>query len=158
MRGDAMSAADVMVGDLVRECYWRDGVNCATTMLRALSRSQGIELHPQVLAAATGMHGAGSYGAQCGLVEGGLMFLGVWGGTAGLGDAEIEEACNAFARGFEARFGSLSCRVLRPQGFAPGQPPHMCEGLTVEAVSWAVVWVGRLAAGRTGEGASREGA
>ena len=151
-----MSVGDVMARDLVRECYWRDGVNCATTMLRALSRSQGIGLHPQVLAAAAGMHAAGCYGAQCGLVEGGLMFLGVLGRAGGLGDGEIEESCNAFARGFEARFGSLSCRVLRPQGFAPGQPPHMCEGLTVEAVSWAVDWVGRLAAGRVASG--REGA
>lgn len=139
-----MSVAAVTVREMVRECYWRDDVNCATAMLRVLGRSRGVELHPQALAAATGMHGAGRYGAQCGLVEGGLMFLGIWGRAMGRGDADIADFCNAFARGFEARFGSLSCRVLRPQGFASGQPPHMCEGLTIEAISWAVAWVGRL--------------
>jgi len=32
---------------------------------------------PQLLDAAVGMHGAGKYGAQCGLVEGSLMFIGL---------------------------------------------------------------------------------
>jgi len=132
-----MSGKADLVREMVQECYWRDDVNCATTMLRVLGRSHGIELHPQVLAAATGMHGAGRYGAQCGLVEGALMFLGIWGRALGRGETEISASCNAFAEGFEARFGSLSCRVLRPQGFASGQPAHMCEALTLAAASWA---------------------
>ncbi len=128
----------------VRTCYWRDDVNCATTMLRVLGRARGLDMHPLVLAAATGMHGAGRYGAQCGLVEGGLMFLGVWGREMGRPEAWITERCNAYARGFEECFGSLLCRVLRPQGFAEGQPPHQCEGLTLDAALWAVTWVGGL--------------
>ncbi len=124
----------------VRVCYWRDDVNCATTMLRVLAQAHGRAPHPQVLAAATGMHGAGRYGAQCGLVEGGLMFLGVWGMEQGKSADWIEAACRSYAQNFEARFGSLLCRVLRPQGFAEDQPPHQCEGLTVEAALWAVEW------------------
>ncbi len=74
-----MVEISAMVRAEVQDCYWRDDVNCATTMLRVLGRQFGQEIHPQVLAAATGMHGAGRYGAQCGLGGGGLMFLGVWG-------------------------------------------------------------------------------
>lgn len=148
-----MSVVSDVVREMVRECYWRDDVNCATTMLRVLSKSFGLALQPQVLAAATGMHGAGRYGAQCGLVEGGLMFLGVMGGVGGRSEAEVTAWCNAYARQFESRFGSLSCSVLRPQGFAPGQPPHMCEDLTLEAAAWAVEWGARVRL-RAGSGRS----
>jgi hypothetical protein len=141
-----MSEAPAWIREMVRKSYREEDVNCATAMLRVLARSRGMELHPQVFAAATGMHGAGCYGAQCGLVEGGLMFLGILGREKGLSVAGIEAWCRAFAAGFEDGFGSLSCSVLRPQGFAPGQPPHMCEDLSVRAVSWAVDWVG----GRSG--------
>lgn len=39
--------------------------------------------------AALGMHGAGGYRAQCGLVEGALMFIGIWGKMHGKEEAEI---------------------------------------------------------------------
>jgi hypothetical protein len=109
-------------------------------MLRVLGRVHGGEVSPQVFDAAVGMHGAGRYGAQCGLVEGGLMFLGVWGKMMGRSEDWIVEQCNAYARNFESRFGSLLCRDLRPQGFADDQPPHLCEGLTVDAAIWGVAW------------------
>lgn len=113
-------------------------------MLRVLGAVTGQVIHEQVFAAATGMHGAGRYGAQCGLVEGGLMFLGVWGREMGRSEAWVAETCNAYAQGFEKRFGSLLCRVLRPQGFVDGQPPHMCEGLSLDAAHWAVEFTRRL--------------
>ena len=112
-------------------------------MLRVLGAITKQKIHDQVFAAATGMHGAGRYGAQCGLVEGGLMFLGVWGREMGRSDAWIAEACNAYAHDFEGRFGSLLCRVLRPQGFTADQPPHMCNDLTLQAGEWAVDWTMR---------------
>lgn len=129
-----------MVHEEIHACYWRDDVNCAVTMLRVLGRVHGVSIHPQVLAAAVGMHGAGRYGAQCGLVEGSLMFLGLWGDVLGESGAWVADSCQRFARDFEHNFGSLACRVLRPQGFAPDQPPHMCEGLTVRVACWAVDW------------------
>lgn len=133
-----------MIRGLVHEAYWRDDVNCATTMLRVLATVHGVELAPQVLAAATGMHGAGGAGAQCGLVEGGLMFVGVWGRTLGRPDGWIVDRCREYGRTFEARFGSLLCRVLRPQGFVPNQPPHLCQELTEKAALWAATWTGTL--------------
>lgn len=86
-------------------------------MLRVLGAVTGQVIHEQVFAAATGMHGAGGYGAQCGLVEGGLMFLGVWGREMGKTQEWITEACNAYAQGFERRFGSLLCRGTPSPGF-----------------------------------------
>lgn len=125
----------------VAECYWRDDVNCATTNLRTLSEVFQVELSAQLRDAAIGMHGAGKYGAQCGLVEGCLMFIGVLGRRSGIPDSTIVSWCNDFAGQFEHRFGSLLCSALRPLGFKPGNLPHLCEKLTCEAISFSIDFI-----------------
>ena len=62
----------------VHELYWDCNVNCARTMLLCLGELFGVTYEPQMLNAAVGLHGAGGYRAQCGLVEGSLMFAGVY--------------------------------------------------------------------------------
>jgi hypothetical protein len=122
----------------VKKYYWQDDINCATTNLRILSEIFSIELSEQVIDAALGMHGAGKYGAQCGLVEGTLMFLGIIGRSKGIPDDNITDSCNEFAKQFEHRFQTLLCKVLRPKGFHQDDPPHLCEELTCEAVAFNV--------------------
>lgn len=140
----------------VARYYWEDDINCATTTLNILAEHFGIEVHQQVKDAAVGMHGAGEYGAQCGLVEGALMFLGIIGGEKGMADEAVVEACRDFAAAFEQRFGSLNCRVLRPQGFRAENPPHLCESLTCEAIEFSLAfvtnWLQRQGLGATGSG------
>ena len=63
----------------VHHLYWDYDINCARTMLMYLARYFKIPLNDQTLQAAIGMHGGGGFGAQCGLVEGALMFLGIYG-------------------------------------------------------------------------------
>jgi hypothetical protein len=63
----------------VHDYYWEDDVNCATVMLKILSELHDLKLDQQVVNSAIGMHGAGRFGAQCGLVEGSLMFIGIFG-------------------------------------------------------------------------------
>lgn len=123
-----------LVHDRVQDAYWNQDWNCAETTLRVLSEVFGVDLDPQVLAAAVGMHGAGGYRAQCGLVEGALMFTGLLGKERGIPQDAIVEACRDFAEAFEERFGSLLCRDLRPEGFSPDNPPHLCEELTRQAL------------------------
>lgn len=130
-----------LVRERVHEYYWEYDFNCAVTMLKILAEINGMPLAPQVLDAATGMHGAGGNGAQCGLVEGALMFLGIWGKGRGYSKEEIGTACRDFALAFIREFGSLDCRVLRPGGFGPENPPHLCEPLSVRAVMFAVEFV-----------------
>ena len=125
----------------VKKYYWEDDVNCATTTLKILSEKFGVELTQQVLDSALGMHGAGHYGAQCGLVEGALMFLGIIGRARGIPDSKITEACQMFARQFEQRFSSLLCRILRPEGFHPDNPPHLCEALSCDAIGFSIEFV-----------------
>ena len=122
--------------------YYRiDNVNCTTASLRILAEIYSLELSPQILDSAIGMHGAGKYGAQCGLVEGGLLFIGILGRARTIPDELVVEACHRFAEHFEQRFSSLLCRELRPQGFAADLPPHLCMGLTCEAIGFSTAFV-----------------
>jgi len=126
------------INERVHVLYWNDNLNCATTSLLTLSEIFHINLNPQILDAGIGMHGAGGYGAQCGLVSGSLMFIGILGKENGLENREIVKTCYEFAKGFEKEFGSLNCRDLRPEGFKQNNPPHLCEEITKKAIMYTL--------------------
>ena len=129
------------VEERVSRYYWNDDINCASTTLKILSEYFEIELDSQIIYAAIGMHGAGEYGAQCGLVEGTLMFLGIFGEKHNIPENLIVRFCREFARKFENEFGSLQCSVLRPEGFHPDNPPHLCEPLTCKAIGLSIEYI-----------------
>ncbi len=129
------------VDDEVHRHYWDHDDTCAVTTLIIASRLFKTPLEPQVGEAALGMWGAGGYRAQCGLVEGALMFIGVLGGRRGLNRSEISRLCKSFAESFAGEFGSLICRELRPQGFSPDNPPHICEDLSKRAIGFTTRYV-----------------
>jgi hypothetical protein len=141
---------EALVRNRVHEYYWAHDWNCAVATLRVLAEVLRATLSDQVLDAALGMHGAGGYGAQCGLVESALMFIGVVGRERDLSDDAIVQACHDHAEQFERRFGSLLCRELRPAGFKPGNPAHLCEGLTRDAIAFSLSFVSDLLEGVRG--------
>jgi hypothetical protein len=118
-------------------------------MLKTLAEIFEINLSPQVIDSAVGMHGAGKFGAQCGLVEGSLMFMGIFGRERGYEDKIIVNSCYNLANEFQKDFGSLVCRDLRPQGFNPENPPHICEELTKKAVRFTANYILRMQKLRT---------
>jgi hypothetical protein len=116
--------------------YWDHDDNCAVTTLTIVARLFRFEPDEQVLKAALGLWGAGGHRAQCGLVEGALFSIGLLGSRRGLDRTQVSRLCRRFAESFEACFGSLICRELRPEGFSPDNPPHLCEDLSVRAISF----------------------
>lgn len=132
-----------LLREKVRHYYWDLDLNCAVTTLKILSETFSIPLNPQIEDAAVGMHGAGRFGAQCGLVEGALMFIGIAGRAISIPDEEIISCCRQYATQFEARFGSLICRQLRPQGFKADNPPHLCLPLTQKAVIFSMEFLSK---------------
>ena len=100
-----------------------------------------IAIEPQVIWSAIGLHGAGGYRAQCGLIEGTLMFIGMYLHMSGKTENEIVFACYNFASAFDKTFGSLRCLELRPAGFSENNPPHMCENLTCRAIIFAYQYI-----------------
>ena len=135
---------DEFVTKRIHEYYWHNNLNCATTTLKILAEHFHVQLHSQVIDAALGMHGGGCFGAQCGLVEGTLMFLGIYGRSQQLPEQQIVEACYTFADKFQLRFGSLLCRELRPEGFRPENPPHLCEPLTKDTIGFSLGYITRI--------------
>ena len=91
----------------VHDLYWKEDINCARTALVCLSELFEITIEPQTIRSAVGLHGAGGYRAQCGLVEGTLMFIGIYLHGLGKSEDEIVAACYNFASAFEKAFGSL---------------------------------------------------
>lgn len=103
--------------------------------LKLLGEVYSIPINDQVLKSAFGMNGAGRYGAQCGLVEGMLMFLGIWSDLECMTYEQTQMVCSSFAGRFEKTFGSLICARLRPGAEASARDPaHACEELKVKAL------------------------
>ena len=107
----------------VHELYWNDDINCARTAIICLGELFETAIEQQTLWSAVGLHGAGGYRAQCGLVEGALMFIGIYLHVMGKTEDEIVSACYNFASAFEKTFGSLRCFELRPTGFSESDLP-----------------------------------
>lgn len=128
----------------VHRLYWEHDTNCARTTLHCLAGLMNIEIEEQTWAAAVGLHGAGGFRAQCGLVEGGLMFIGILGAEKKLSRDERVGLCQKYAAEFTERFGSLRCLELRPSGFSADDPPHMCERLTCDAIAFTYEFINRI--------------
>lgn len=129
------------IAEQVHTLYWKRDANCARTTLFCLGDLFGVDIHPQLWRAAVGMHGAGLFRAQCGLVEGALLFMGVHYAGQGVPDKDIVTVCRRFAEAFSGRFSSLLCRDLRPGGFQRSDPPHLCEPLTVDAIDFTAGFI-----------------
>lgn len=128
------------IGTQVHDYYWQQDLSCAITTLKILSELFHCELHPQVTAAAYGLN-AGRNFSQCGLVEGALMFIGVYAQQKSIESQIIAELCHKYSSDFQVEFGSVLCKELRPQGFSPDYPPHLCENLTKRAVVFAAEFI-----------------
>ncbi len=134
----------------VTNAYDVRDVNCAKATMLVLSEYFEYPLAEQVLQAGTAMNGAGRYQAQCGLVEGALMFMGIFFGGQGQCDDTVCVTARNFAGKFEQEFGSLSCRDLRPGGFQKGDPKHFCKPLTIKSINFVCDFIKQELAGRKG--------
>lgn len=124
------------IREMVHRLYWELEINCARTTLACLSELTDTPVNSQTMQSAIGLHGAGGHRAQCGLVEGSLMFMGIFLALKGKGDIEISNICYQFAEKFTKEFSSLRCCELRPNGFQENDPPHACEELTSNAIEF----------------------
>lgn len=127
----------VRIKERVHELYWKYDINCARTMLTCLCELYSISVEKQTLNSAIGLHGAGRFRAQCGLVEGALMFIGIYFSDQGRTEDDIASLCYKYADQFTQKFASLKCYDLRPNGFNEDDPPHACEELTCSAIEFA---------------------
>ncbi|WP_294188051.1 C-GCAxxG-C-C family protein [uncultured Clostridium sp.] len=129
------------INEGVHYLYWEKNINCAKTMITCLSEIYGIGIKQQVVDSAIGLAGAGQFRAQCGLVEGGLMFIGIFFTGINKTEQEIRKICHDYAEEFQHKFSSLRCYDIRPTGFVSSNPPHLCEKITCRAVEFAYQFI-----------------
>ena len=125
----------------VEDYYRNQHLNCAQTTLNVLAEKFDVKLDSQILDGSIGLNGAGQYRAQCGLVEGVLIFMGIYLKSLKMDKNDIQKTCNSFASEFETKFGSLSCSVLRPNGFNDSDPPQLCEDLSKLTILFAIEFI-----------------
>ena len=70
--------------ELIHHLYHDKDFNCAITTLLCLGQEFGVEINQQVLDSAICLNGGGRFRAQCGLVEGALMFIGIYATQRGM--------------------------------------------------------------------------
>jgi hypothetical protein len=129
------------IKEIVHQLYWIENHNCAITTLKVLSEIFDLQLSDQTYDGALGLNGAGNYRAQCGIVEGSLIFIGIIGRRKTLGIDQIQKLCYDFAKDFEMQNKSLLCKNLRPQRFSKDNPLHLCEELTVDSLLLSIRFI-----------------
>jgi acyl-CoA thioesterase-1 len=130
----------IVIAVRVHDYYWKEDLSCTITTLKTVSEIFNFKLDHQVIAAAFGLN-AGRLGSQCGLAEGALMFIGIYGQQKGLESQGVAELCHKFSSNFQAEFGSVLCKELRPQGFSSDNPPHLCEDITKQAIAFSAEFI-----------------
>ncbi len=116
----------------VHALYWNQNLNCARTMLLCLGDRFHVAIAPQTLQAAVGMHGAGRFRAQCGLVEGALMFAGIIGSCDGHSDKNMASLCSVLPKPSQTGSDLCSAGIFVPTALGlPAQSP------TVQTVCFA---------------------
>lgn len=133
-----------LIKERVYHYFWDLDIQCGRTSLLCLSELFGVKVEEQTVQAAIPMAGAGCFGAQCGLVEGSLMFIGIFFSQRGRTDEEIYHISFRFANEFTRKFSSLRCMELRPKGFSRTDPPHMCDMFGVEAITFTYEFIKKI--------------
>ena len=136
-----MTEIEKIIQEEVHTLYWDYDINCARTTLLTLGKLFHKEIKEQTVNAAVGLHGGGGYRAQCGIVEGCLMFIALMSKEEYMkSDTETASFCFDFVEMFEKKFKSLRCYDLRPDGFREDDPPHLCEELTKKGIQCAYAY------------------
>lgn len=127
-----------IIADRVHDLFCDKDWPCAPTVLTIYKEIFKADINDQVIAASCGLNGGGQYGAQCGLLESNLMFIALLGKQRDYTQDQINEFCAEFSGRFERKFKSLICREIRPEGFVPENPPHLCEPRANESILLAL--------------------
>jgi hypothetical protein len=124
-----------LVATRVERMYHDDDISCVHATLKILSEVFETKVAQQTYDSSWGMAGGGgSYGGQCGLIQGGIMFIGILGTNRGLDQDTLTQHCYDYSALAEKELGSLLCREIRPEGFAEDNPPDLCEPRTVQSI------------------------
>ncbi len=124
-----------LVAARVENMYHDLDDSCVHTTLKILAEVFDTEVAQQTYDSSAGMLGGGGlYGGQCGLIQGGVLFIGILSANHGLDKDTLKQHCFDYSEQSAKELGSLLCREIRPEGFADDNPDNLCEPRTVESI------------------------
>ena len=112
---------------------FRNGLNCAESIVQAFNELLNNPLSPESLRLASGFGGGlGHAGCMCGALTGSVMILGLYKGRIDPEQARdpIYDLAHDFHDRFANEFGATCCRVLNPHEFDSQEHLRRCLKLT----------------------------
>ena len=113
--------------------YFKDGYNCAESVLRAAADALGIPVEEQALRMTTGFGGGiGHAGCVCGALAASVMALGLLKGRTDAAQSREEAYAlsEEFHHRFQEKFGATCCRALNPHEFETREHLVNCVKIT----------------------------
>jgi hypothetical protein len=131
-----------LVAARVENMYHDLDLSCVHTTLRILEEVFDTPIAPETYDASAGMLGGGGcFGGQCGLIQGGIIFISLLCARGGLDEDTLKQHCYDYSALTVKELGSLLCREIRPEGFSDDNPPNLCEPRTVQNITATVRFV-----------------
>lgn len=123
---------------------FKEGYNCAESVLRALNEELKLNLSDDALKMATGFGGGlGQAGCMCGALAGAVMALNVLQGRTSPAQSRgpAYTAAKELHDIFTDTFGASCCRLLRASEFGTTETKRNCLKLTAKAADLAIEMV-----------------
>jgi hypothetical protein len=131
-----------LVAARVENMYHDLDLSCVHTTLHILEEVFDTPIAPETYDSCAGMLGGGGlYGGQCGLIQGGIIFISLLCARRGLDKDTLTQHCYDYSARSVKELGSLLCREIRPEGFSDDNPPNLCEPRTVQNIIATVRFV-----------------
>lgn len=127
----------------VHENYWEKDLNCATNILMLLSELTDIKLDKQILHSVSGFDGVNPLIAQCGLMSGALMFLGIYGREKNIPNSQLKSYSYDYSKYFQRKFGDTGCNSLNGKNSSLNLSPFSCEILTKDVVKFTFDFINK---------------
>jgi len=113
--------------------HFKNGYNCAESIVRTGADLLGIQLDDQTLRTATGFGGGiGHAGCVCGALAASVMVIGLLKGRTSSEESR-DDAYNLsgeFHQRFQEKFGGTCCRILNPHPFETRDHMVNCVKIT----------------------------
>lgn len=113
--------------------YFKEGFNCAESIVKAFNELYNNPMNPEVVQMATGFGGGlGHAGCMCGALTGSAMVLGIFRGRTQVSESRepAYELTHEFHDRFNSEFGATCCRALNPHEFDSPEHLRRCLKLT----------------------------
>lgn len=136
---------------------FRDGINCAESVLKAIVDTGITDLPPEIVSLATGFGGGmGLSGNNCGALAGGIMAIGAVHGRHDPMEKKFKERIkqlygnpglyrffNDFPHQFNKKYGSLDCKELNKDypDWNDKERIKKCMKITIETTGLAMEFI-----------------